>query len=256
MNKSIVFDLFSQQEQQPAIAEQLFDLLPDIVFFIKDHTGKYVTVNQTLVERCGVKSKTQIMGLTSAEALGETLGNRYVEQDQKVINTQQPLIQFLELHNYPSQELGWCLTTKLPIINADGQCTGLIGVSQDLKWPETTHTMFNKIHHATQYMETHLEASPSIKKMAEVAGMSPYQLDRRMKLVFGLTAGKWLLKTRISQASELLLNTDQSILDIAFSVGYSDQSAFTKQFKKVTGFSPLKFKKINRNKIRSFHDNR
>ncbi len=256
MENKTPIELFTQQGQQPAIAEQLFDLLPDIVFFIKDLAGKYVTVNQTLVDRCGAKNKKQVIGLTSAEALGETLGSRYVEQDQKVLQTQQPLIQFLELHNYPSQELGWCLTTKLPIIDADGRCTGLIGVSQDLKWPETNHTMFSKIHNAIQYMEAHLETAPSIKEMAAMADMSPYQLDRRMKLVFGLTAGKWLLKTRISQASELLLNTEQSILDIAFSVGYSDQSAFTKQFKKVTGFSPLKFKKINHNKIRSSHDNR
>ncbi len=249
-------ELFTQQIQQPAIAEQLFDHLPDIVFFIKDLDGRYVVVNQTLVERCGAKKKSQIIGSTSAEVLGETLGQRYVEQDQNVIRTQQPLIQFLELHNYASQKLGWCLTTKLPITDSSGRCTGLIGVSQDLKWPETTHSMFSKLQAAVQYMEDHLEAAPSIKKMAEIAEMSPYQLDRRMKMVFGLTAGKWLLKSRISQAGKRLLQTEQSILDIAFSVGYSDQSAFTKQFKKVTGLSPLKFKKINQNKVRSSHDNR
>ncbi|MGJ8663917.1 MAG: helix-turn-helix domain-containing protein [Marinicella sp.] len=96
-----------------------------------------------------------------------------------------------------------------------------------------------------KFIEDNLENNPTITEMAQVAKMSHYQLDRRMKLTFGLPAGKWLIKTRISQASQKLLETKLSVLDIAFAVGYSDQSAFTKQFKKVTGVSPLKFKKIH-----------
>ena len=230
---------------QPAIAEQLFDHLPDIVFFIKDLSGRYLVVNQTLVERCEAKNKAQIIGFNSAEVLGEELGMRYIEQDQQVLNKQQPLIQHLELHNYQSQELGWCLTTKIPLKDESGECNGLIGVSQDLKLPDATNDLFTNIYSAVKFVEQNLENNPSIAEMAKVANMSLYQLDRRMKLAFGISAGKWLIKTRITQASQHLLESDQSVLDIAFAVGYSDQSAFTKQFKKVTGVSPLKFKKIN-----------
>ena len=35
------------------IAEALFDLVPDVVFFVKDGVGRYVAVNHTLVSRCG-----------------------------------------------------------------------------------------------------------------------------------------------------------------------------------------------------------
>lgn len=241
----------SEMLLQPQIAEQLFDQMPETVFFIKDMQGRYQVVNQTLVERCGVKEKSEILGLTAAQVLGEDLGNRYVKQDRQVLQTSQPLIQYLELHNYQSQELGWCLTTKLPLMDANNHCIGLIGISQDLKIPEPGNDMFSNIYAAIKYVEDNLEQNPSIKKMAEIAGMSHYQLDRRMKLLYGLSAGKWLIKTRISKASHKLLETDMSILDIAFSVGYSDQSAFTKQFKKVTGLSPLKFKRINHSNNRN-----
>lgn len=36
-------------------AEVLFDLLPDVVFFLKDTEGRYTSVNQTLAQRCGVR---------------------------------------------------------------------------------------------------------------------------------------------------------------------------------------------------------
>lgn len=245
MNTSTSSTTLSELMLHPKIAEQLFDHLPDIVFFIKDMQGRYLTVNQTLVERCGLKKKAQIIGHTAADVLGKELGNRYVEQDQKVLKSRQPLIQYLELHNFRSQELGWCLTTKIPLSDDSGECIGLIGASQDLKLPESNNDMFSNIFKAVKFIEDNLENNPTITEMAQVAKMSHYQLDRRMKLTFGLPAGKWLIKTRISQASQKLLETKLSVLDIAFAVGYSDQSAFTKQFKKVTGVSPLKFKKIH-----------
>lgn len=241
-------DFLSALHLSPDVAEQLFDHLPDIVFFMKDTEGRYLVVNQTLVERCGAKNKNQIIGHNAAQVLGETLGNRYIKQDQQVLQSQQPLIQHLEVHNFQSQELGWCLTTKLPLLNEHGECMGLIGVSQDLKLPDATNEMFSNIHAAVKYIEDNLDKGPTIKAMAKAANMSHYQLDRRMKLAFGLSAGKWLIKTRISKASQLLSETHHSVLDVALAVGYSDQSAFTKQFKKVTGISPLRFKKINQNK--------
>ncbi len=248
MNVNKIPDPLSALLIHPKLAEQLFDHLPDIVFFIKDLKGRYLVVNQTLVERCGAKNKPQIIGLTPAAVLGEELGSRYVAQDQQIIENKQPLLQHLELHMQQSRELGWCLTTKIPLVDQSGQCTGLIGVSQDLKLPEANSEMFANIHTAVKYAEDHIENNPSIVEMATMAKMSHYQLDRRMKLVFGLTAGKWLIKTKISMASHQLLTSDLSVLEIALSVGYSDQSAFTKQFKKVTGMSPLQFKKYTKGK--------
>ena len=42
--------------------EQLFDHVPETVFFIKDRRGHYVAVNQTLVERCGLGEKSELIG--------------------------------------------------------------------------------------------------------------------------------------------------------------------------------------------------
>nr|GEU28650.1 HTH-type transcriptional regulator PtxR, putative [Tanacetum cinerariifolium] len=51
----------------PFFAEALFDALPDVVFFVKDGQGRYVVVNQTLVQRCGQRHKAALIGRTPAE---------------------------------------------------------------------------------------------------------------------------------------------------------------------------------------------
>ncbi len=45
-----------------AVIEQLFDHVPDTVFFVKDRAGRYLATNQTLVERCGLRTKAELLG--------------------------------------------------------------------------------------------------------------------------------------------------------------------------------------------------
>jgi len=65
--------------------EILFDAMPDLVFFVKDLQGRYLVVNQTLVHRCGFKSKQELLGRTPLEVFPEHLASNYVVQDQLVL---------------------------------------------------------------------------------------------------------------------------------------------------------------------------
>ena len=238
-------DLLGQLDT-PFTAEALFDLMPDIVFFIKDISGRYLVANQTLVERSGKKDKSEVIGRTPAQLLGAELGESFEAQDRHVLRTGQPLTDLLELHVSRSRTTGWCLTSKLPLTGSTGEVVGLVGVSRDLRLPDMTGEDFEHISAAVHYAESHLAESPGNNTLANVAGMSPYQLDRRMKRVFGLTTGQWLLKTRISEAQRLLIESDAPIATIALEVGYGDQSAFTKQFRRATGVPPSVFRRMRK----------
>jgi hypothetical protein len=69
------------------IAEALFDLVPDVVFFVKDGVGRYTAVNHTLVARCGCKSKAEIIGKTVRAFFPTELADVYAIQDRRVLNT-------------------------------------------------------------------------------------------------------------------------------------------------------------------------
>jgi len=230
----------------PFTGEPLFDQLPDIVYFIKNRCGEYVVVNSTLVERCGLRNKLQLIGRTPSQVLRPPLGLSFEAQDRYVIQTGQPLLSKLELHIYPSRDVGWCLTHKLPLRDRAGTVVGLVGVSQDLRVPDPSSEAFRHVSIAVSYAKDHLASPPSVKELAELAEMSPYQLDRRMRHVFGLTTGQWLLKQRIDRAQWLLQFSDDAVSSIAIQAGYADQSAFTRQFRKATGLSPSDYRTITR----------
>jgi AraC-like DNA-binding protein len=231
---------------EPFTAEPLFDHLPDVVFFIKDRDGRYLAVNQTLVERCGKQRKAELIGRRPSEVLGEALGRGYESQDRGVLETGYRLLNQLELHVYRSRDVGWCLTSKFPLIDREGRTIGLVGVSQDLRLPDVRAEEFRHVDDAIRYVEANISNPPSIGELAGIAKMSVYQLDRRMRRVFGLTTGQWVLQTRINHARKRLIDTDLPIAAIALEAGYSDQSSFTRQFRRSTGLSPSDFRKFRR----------
>lgn len=86
--------------------EPLFDALSSVVFFIKNTEARYVFVNQTLVNRCGLKDKTAILGKTSSEVFPHSLGKIYTSQDLQVIRRGKKLTEQLELHLYAKKSVG------------------------------------------------------------------------------------------------------------------------------------------------------
>ncbi len=241
-----LFNQIGAQLQSPFTGEALFDQLSDIVFFIKNARCEYAVVNHTLVERCGLQDKSQIVGRTASQVFRPPLGESYEMQDRRVLKSARPLLMQLELHVYPGRDVGWCLTSKLPLLRPDGQAAGLVGVSQDLRVPDSNSDDYRQLAVVVDYAKANIAVPPSVPELAELAGMSRYQLDRRMVQVFGLTTGQWLVKLRIDFAERLLSETDAPIATIAVDAGYADQSAFTRQFRQATGLSPRKYRQARR----------
>ncbi|MEM1205829.1 MAG: AraC family transcriptional regulator [Acidobacteriota bacterium] len=229
---------------EPFTAEALFDQLPETVFFIKDAEGRYLCVNETLVARSGRRSKSQLLGRTPSEIFGETLGRGYEAQDREVLRLGRRLIGRLELHVYRARRMGWCLTHKLPLRGAEGQVVGLVGVSRDLAAPDLKDWDLGQIAATLDAAKARLEAPPSVREMASSASLSVYQLDRRMKRLFGLSTGQWLLKLRVEHACERLVETRLPIAQVALDCGYADQSAFARQFRRTTGHTPSEFRRL------------
>jgi transcriptional regulator GlxA family with amidase domain len=122
----------------------------------------------------------------------------------------------------------------------------LVGVSQDLRLPNTETEDYLQMAAAIRHAEKNLSTPPSVTTLAEIAGMSRFQLDRRMRRVFGLATGQWLLKMRLDAARRLLQSSNMSIAAISLQAGYADQSAFTRQFRQAIGLSPGEYRSTNK----------
>ncbi len=226
--------------------EQLFDRIPDVVFFVKDLEGRYRVVNTTLVERCGVGAKTDLIGRTATEVFPAPLGEKYLEQDRIVVRSSAAIAQKLELHLYPNHLEGWCLTDKIPLVDNAGRVCGVAGISRDLQTPSRHGERLDDLGRAMELIETRHTAPPCVGEIAAEVGLSAYQLNRRFKDLLGITVRQILIKTRVDVASRLLKTTALPIGDVAQQSGYCDQSAFTRQFRSTTGLTPRQYRRRHR----------
>ncbi|MEO1529894.1 MAG: AraC family transcriptional regulator [Planctomycetota bacterium] len=231
--------------KSPFTGEAIFDELQDTVFFIKNEESRYLVVNQTLVDRCGLRSKSQLIGRTAAEILKPPLGSSFTQQDLQVVRTGKAMKGLLELHTYPGGDVGWCLTSKHPLQDRGGRTIGLVGVSHDLRRPNQTGVDYESIRRAVEFVRSNPSRTIRVEQLLKMTGLSRFQLDRRMELAFGLTTGQWILKSRIDSACERLQSSDESIASVARFAGYSDQSSFSRQFRRVTGLTPKEYRDVH-----------
>lgn len=94
------------------------------------------------------------------------------------------------------------------------------------------------------YMNQHLEANLSLEEVASHVGLSPTYFSRLFSNDMRMTYIEYLTKIRIEESKKFLVDTKESISDIAIRLGFSDQSYFSKVFKKVEGMTPGKYRRM------------
>lgn len=84
----------------------------------------------------------------------------------------------------------------------------------------------------------------SLQQASEELEINPAYLSREFSKHFdNLTFGDYMRKLRIKKACQLMQESDHSLTEIAYLTGFSDQSHFTRIFKKQTGLNPASYKK-------------
>lgn len=222
----------------------LFDILIDVIFCMKDPHGRYLDVNAAFVRRTGRTSKRDVVGATAADFFSQPLAERYEEQDREVLSTGRPLRDELELIRREDGSLGWYLTTKLPVAgqNPSDRPIGLVSVSRDLRAPRSQDEVMASMTRVVDHVRANLATRIRVADLAEAAGCSESQLERRMRRTFGLPATKYVLRARVDRAAELLTETDTPLADIASTVGFYDQADFTHRFARLTNETPAQFR--------------
>lgn len=94
-----------------------------------------------------------------------------------------------------------------------------------------------------------LESYTTIKSpsaYADFLHISASYLNESSKQVTGFPAGHWIHTQVITEAKRKLYYTDDSVKEIAYSLGYEDQTYFSRLFSKITGMSALQFRMHSR----------
>jgi two-component system response regulator YesN len=99
------------------------------------------------------------------------------------------------------------------------------------------------IRKTREFIRANYKKKIRLMDVSKAVYLSPYYLSHIFKRETGSTILEYLTKVRIEEAKRLLENTSRSTTQIAFEVGYPDQSYFCKVFKKLEGISTSEYKK-------------
>jgi len=96
----------------------------------------------------------------------------------------------------------------------------------------------DRIIYCLVYMIKNYDKPLNIEKLSEHAKLSSRMLAKAIKDITGMNFSQYLHFIRAKNATSLLINTEKSITDIAFIVGYSDSNYFSTKFKQTMNKKP------------------
>jgi AraC-like DNA-binding protein len=89
-----------------------------------------------------------------------------------------------------------------------------------------------------RYLNEHFEEEIDFAELSRRLHIDQASLCRFFKRATGRTMTAYLNELRVGAAAQLLIDTDDSVLDIGFRVGFGNYSNFNRQFKRIKGYGP------------------
>lgn len=123
----------------------------------------------------------------------------------------------------------------------------LVELYQDLRYQLYENPQGQKINKTVSaiinYISKNYGRNMPLEEIADAVGLSANYICSLFKKEMGVNLFSYLMEYRINRARELLLSTNLKSYEIAEKTGFSDESYFSRSFKRVTGQSPIEFKR-------------
>ncbi|MGB7581191.1 MAG: PAS domain-containing protein [Sedimentisphaerales bacterium] len=120
-----------QLQEERNLLRTLIDHIPSGIY-VKDKDGRFLACNKSLAELWNVRDKDDIIGKTDFDLFEPARAQHYFDEEQKVIQTGQPIInQELQCTDKTGND-NFLLVAKVPLRDSAGNITGLVGIHRDI----------------------------------------------------------------------------------------------------------------------------
>ena len=222
--------------------EEMFDLLPDIYFYIKDRNCRWIMCNQACLRLLNFRDQNEIYGATERDFFPPRIAEMIYLDDRDVIDNNHRIINRTELIVDEIGHLVWVSTNKIPLLARDGTIAGLMGTTRILTRSDQLPDEYQQFREVIDHIQENVAEKIDVKQLAHISSLSDSQFRKRFRQQFRLSPQAFILRTRLQAASKLLITTDKPIVTIALSTGFCDQSYFTRQFGKFFEQSPKRYR--------------
>jgi AraC family transcriptional regulator len=94
------------------------------------------------------------------------------------------------------------------------------------------------------FIGQHLDDELSLERLSDICCVSKFHFHRLFTAFTGLSLQQYIRWLRLKRAAhQLIIDKDQSIINIAINAGFESHEAFSRAFKKACGFSPSQYRR-------------
>jgi AraC-like DNA-binding protein len=220
----------------------MFDLLPGVLFWIKNKNNNFIHANQSFIEHKEVQGLSQILGKNDYDFSPAHLAKQFIRDDEKIL-TGQSVTERLEMNMTQTGDPAWYATSKRPLYNHAGEIIGSYGITRHLQKQAMALSGVDAIKVPVDFIRAHYHRHLTIEELAGVTHLSVSALERRFKKYLTKTPKQFINEVRLENARRLLIETDIPISQVGDETGFTDHSYFSKQFRLFFGELPSDFRK-------------
>jgi AraC-like DNA-binding protein len=215
----------------------MFDLLTDVIFWIKDTESRVIYANQRFVEHIGMHSLSQVLGKSDLAFFPPHIAKQFIVDDQSVMSGT-VITDRLELNILKSGEFAWFSTSKRPLFDSQNNIMGSYGFTRLLSKASQVLSSIDAIKAPVEYVRENFHRDLKIEDLAKLAFISVSALERRFKKYLSKTPKQFINEIRLENARRMLIETRLPIADVAYRCGFSEHSYFSRQFRIMFGTLP------------------
>ncbi|HWN94583.1 MAG TPA: CHASE domain-containing protein [Methylomirabilota bacterium] len=164
-------------EWERILLRTLIDNIPDYIFF-KDHAGRFIMCNAAGQRLLGVPIGEDVAGKTEADFLPAEIAMVHAAADEKLLATGQPIVNREEPLVTRDGEKRFLLTTRIPLQDARGHVTGIVGVSRDI-------TERKRTEDERQVMERKFQETQKLESLGVLAGGIAHDFNNLLTGILG-----------------------------------------------------------------------
>lgn len=217
---------------------ELFDYAEDMHVWVKDRQGRFLWGNISWLLTFGLsKERGDHIGMTDYDLHSEVLASQYRLDDERV-HAGERVINRVELLGRFDHAAHWHSTTKIPLHDERGRIVGTVGFSRPLPDRKSEAPNDSPVSGAIIYASEHLDEALSNHDLARACGLSIRVFERLFQATYNTTPHLYVRQLRVRMSSRALVFTHKTLAEIAAQFGFTDQSHFTKEFRRFMSTTP------------------